>query len=139
MSFITKNALEYMLRDKKTFDEITELCSKNSKMCKSQKQLVCKKTLQVSGYKVPHGTDSCVIMKELLELAREIERPNKTNIIIADIGLINSVDMYGTKSLQEFFVQNGYRVNVRRSIVQSNVIYRQPSMSRTRIINFLKF
>jgi hypothetical protein len=113
MSFFTKIALEYMLKDKKTFDEITDLCSKHSKMCSSHKDLFCKKSLQVSGYKVPHNTDPCIILKELLSLAKSIERPSKTNIILADRGLINSVDMYGSPALREFFIKNGYTVKLK--------------------------
>ncbi len=122
MSFFTKIALEYMLKDKKTFDEINDFCFKHSKMCNSNKDLFCKKSLQVSGYKVPRDTDSCIILKELLSLAKGIERPSKKNIILADRGLINSVDMYGSSALREFFIKNGYNVKAKINTNKKTVV-----------------
>lgn len=114
MSFITKFGLEYMLKDKRSIDDIRDFCSKKSTLCSEHKNLICKKSLEVSGYTVPNGTDSCLIFKDLLKLAKSIERPNKINIIIPDSKLIDSVDMYGSESLREFFVKNGHNIKPRR-------------------------
>ncbi len=114
MSFISKFRLEYLLKNKKTFDEITELCSKHSTLCASHKELLCKKSLQVSGYSVPRDTDACSVLKELLSLAKSIERPSKSNIILVDRALANAVDMYGSPALKDFFIKNGHKVKTNK-------------------------
>lgn len=125
MSFLTKFGLEFMLRDKKTLDDIRDFCAKKSGLCSSNKNLMCKKSLEVSGYKVPNGTDSCIVFKDLLKLASGIERPSKKNILIVDQALINAVDMYGIESTREFFIKNGYNVKSRLSTVSNRIINTQ--------------
>lgn len=135
MSFVTKTTLRYLLKDTKNFDEIRDVCSKHSSMCRSEKQLICKKTLQVSGYTVPHDTNSCIIFDELLKLAQGIDRPFNVNRIYVDQALINSVDIYGSKALKEFFIKNGHFITIRRSgIVNTYRISGNTRMSDTKIM-----
>lgn len=125
MSFITKFGLEYLLRDKKSLDDIRELCAIKSGLCNSHKNTVCKKSLEVSGYKVPNGTESCLIFKELLNLAKGIERPDKINIIKPDTKLIDSVNLYGSDSLREFFIKNGYDIKMRVPSISKQILNTQ--------------
>jgi hypothetical protein len=122
MSFITKFGLEYMLRDKRSLDDIRDFCSKKSTLCSEHKNLICKKSLEVSGYTVPSDTNSCLVFKELLKLAQSIERPSKTNILLADTQLIDSVDMYGSDSLKEFFIKNGKSMRKRASKITKQIM-----------------
>lgn len=134
MSFITKLALKYLLKDAKNYDEISDICSKHSSMCISEKQLMCKKILQVSGYKVPRDTNSCSIYDELLERTKELDRPYNINRFYVDQALINAVDMFGSKSLKEFFIKNGHNVTIRRSlnnIQNTNVISNHTKITDT--------
>ena len=100
MSFITKNYLKFIIKDIETLEDINKICESRNEICLENRELLCKKVLQVSGYKVSRQTNACKIFKELLDLSRRTD--NKGNILIMTPELNTMINIIGSDELKIF-------------------------------------
>lgn len=115
MSFITTIGLEYLLKDKKTLEDIMTFCKDKKAMCKANKNVLCKKILKVSGYKIVDVQDPCSILNEIMYRAKAI---GQKELGMTD-KLVDNIALFGSVNLKKFMAQNGA---VFRNVKASNVI-----------------
>jgi len=118
MSFITKNYLKFIIKDIETLEDINKICESRNEICLENREVLCKKVLQVSGYKVSRQTNSCKIFKELLNLSRITN--NKGNIMIMTPELNTLINEIGSDELKIFIDCNyPYRQKIVKKINNS--------------------
>lgn len=113
------SSLEKLLRNHKTIDDIRDFCNDKQQLCKKSRDIICKKILEVSRYKVPNNTDTCEIFKELSKLSKTVEGGMNKNKMIMHDALFNAIDFYGSSSLIDFMIKNGYTMKPKKKATKT--------------------
>lgn len=136
-------ALKLLLKQQPSQKLIAEFCLAHTKYCSEHGQYVCKRILQINGYKkFIEEQDYCATYKELNKFASD----SKLKPIEMDIKMANrlSSSTLISKNLIKFLKINGYdlsTIKMSRSNLNLNDIYIKPTaistikIKRTKTIN----
>ena len=101
--------LKHSLKNIDTIDKIDEFCKSRKKICKDNKQEVCKQILKFSGYKnLSKNFNFCGIYKELAEFANSLDksRLSKVSYISMVPDLYQSIIYNASNDLINFLDKN---------------------------------
>ena len=129
--------LSIILSNKKTIKATLDYC-KDKSICNNNKNVLCKKLLQLSGYKVfPAGIDVVSIYNELAELSKkkpETERADTESLLKITEPFKKIISRYGSQTLRTFMDANGISIPVYTSKIET--VRRNLTVAKDKIQQF---
>lgn len=86
-------SLKFNLLNVSNLEDINKLCGSNRELCIKNREILCRKTLEISGYKVHVKYNACQLFKDLLSFARKAKNSiyKGTNILVITPNLISVI------------------------------------------------
>jgi hypothetical protein len=97
--------LQINLAGAKTLDDIVKICAGKRKVCISNKDFICRRIMEISGYKVNNSKyNFCELFSEILGYSRTISRDRRpSNLVKFSDEIVNDIkENGGSKNLIKF-------------------------------------
>lgn len=127
-AIIDNYLLSKMLRDGKSWEQISDFCSTRKQFCFGNKEEFCKKILKAKFKNVIKGSDYCGILKEFID-AKRLENtyknttgPQDTHFVVTKefLTFLSSLKSNEFPKLRKFLAENGANVSGIPVILASN-------------------
>ena len=105
--------LSYLMKDIKSIKDIDAFCSSKKTICRNNKEVVCRKILQISGYRNLDGASNyCKIYKDLATFANRLQyhELSKQSYVSMTPELYDLILARGSPELHKFLDDNGYPI-----------------------------
>jgi hypothetical protein len=109
-------AFEIMYATSTNIKDFKDLCAHNPKKCRKRREEICKKVIELLGYKSFKEFDNCKIYQELYKVKSRSRRGSSGSnlgVLKPTAEFIRDIDSYGSVELRKFIIKNGYLVSER--------------------------